>query len=91
MAKRLPVFLLILVFCCVSVCAAAEETWTCPGCGQEGNTQNFCPACGSPRPGGSSAVPAFQSDAVISVPGLEDFPILDPALSLSVIRQALPT
>lgn len=109
MAKRLPVFLLILVFCCVSVCAAAEETWTCPGCGQEGNsqnfcptcgtprpedsgewtcpgcgqegnTQNYCPACGSPRPGGSSAVPAFQSDAVISVPGLEDFPILDPAL-----------
>ena len=50
MAKRLPVFLMVLVFCCVSLCAAAEGAWTCPDCGQEGNSQNFCTNCGAPRP-----------------------------------------
>lgn len=108
MAKRLPVFLLILVFCCVSVCAAAEGVWTCPDCGQEGNSQNFCTNCGAPRPAESgewtcpscgnegntqnfcpacgaarpeaSAAPVPQGDVFISVPGLDDLPVLDPAL-----------
>ena len=109
MAKRLTVFLLLLVFCCVSLCAAAEGAWTCPDCGQEGNAGNFCTNCGAPRPadsgewtcpscgqegnagnfctncgtarpGGSSAAPALQADACISVPGLDDLPLLDPVL-----------
>lgn len=28
----------------------AAGTWTCPSCGQEGNTGKFCSNCGSPRP-----------------------------------------
>ena len=26
------------------------ETWTCPKCGQAGNTTKFCPECGAKRP-----------------------------------------
>lgn len=29
---------------------AAAGSWTCPSCGQEGNTGKFCTGCGSPRP-----------------------------------------
>ncbi len=27
-----------------------QGSWTCPSCGQEGNTGKFCAGCGSPRP-----------------------------------------
>lgn len=30
--------------------AAAANGWTCPSCGQTGNTGNFCTNCGSPKP-----------------------------------------
>ena len=30
--------------------APAEGGWTCPNCGAEGNTGNFCGECGTPRP-----------------------------------------
>lgn len=30
--------------------AQNDDSWTCPSCGQEGLTSNFCPNCGSPRP-----------------------------------------
>ena len=83
MVKRLPVFLLILVFCSVSLFTAAEEAWTCPDCGQAGNAGNFCTNCGAPCPDASSAGPSLQSDAgggAVSVPGLEDLPLLDPVL-----------
>ena len=37
-----------------SFCARAEGgEWTCDNCGQAGNTGNFCPNCGAPRPSGS--------------------------------------
>ena len=43
----------------------AEDTWTCPGCGQGGNTGNFCSNCATPRPGiNAAAVPAMVSSAV---------------------------
>ena len=29
---------------------AAKSGWTCPGCGQTGNTGKFCPACGAAKP-----------------------------------------
>ena len=32
---------------CGTACA---EEWTCPDCGQAGNTGNFCPTCGAQRP-----------------------------------------
>ena len=30
--------------------AAPDGTWTCPACGQTGNSELFCPSCGSRRP-----------------------------------------
>jgi membrane protease subunit (stomatin/prohibitin family) len=33
-----------------SQAAPAAGTWTCPSCGQEENTGNFCSNCGKPRP-----------------------------------------
>lgn len=27
-----------------------DGTWTCPTCGQEGNTSKFCPSCGTQKP-----------------------------------------
>ena len=35
----------------LGVSAALAEGWTCPNCGQAGNTGNFCFNCGAPRPG----------------------------------------
>ena len=34
------------------------EGWTCPGCGQEGNTGNFCSNCATPRPAADWTCPA---------------------------------
>ena len=31
--------------------ADLPDDWTCPMCGQTGNTGNFCPTCGTARPG----------------------------------------
>ena len=47
-----------LLVCCVilllvSAVAAADSTWTCTSCGQTGNTNNYCPYCGSKRPSGT--------------------------------------
>ena len=51
MAKRLTAILMVLALCCLSIYAGAEtESWTCPKCGQEGNTGNFCGNCAEPRP-----------------------------------------
>ena len=32
------------------VMPAADDEWTCPNCGTEGNTGKFCPNCAEPRP-----------------------------------------
>lgn len=54
MMKRLLAILMMLILCCLSISVSAEEgTWTCPGCGQEGNTGNFCGSCATARPAAS--------------------------------------
>ncbi len=40
--------ILLLVSCLISV--NAEESWTCPECGREGNTGKFCGSCAYPSP-----------------------------------------
>jgi len=36
------------------LCALADSNeWTCPECGKEGNTDNFCSHCGKPKPTGT--------------------------------------
>ena len=48
MKKVLAVLLMIVLLC--SAVSALAEAWTCPNCGQEGNSGNFCPNCAAPRP-----------------------------------------
>jgi len=48
---------LMLMLGVVPGAMAAGEAWTCPGCGQEGNTGNFCPNCGTARPDASWTCP----------------------------------
>ena len=50
--KRLTAILIILTlaFCALSFASADGAAWTCPGCGREGNTGNFCPDCGTKKP-----------------------------------------
>ncbi len=49
MKKILSVTLaIVLLITCAA--ALAADAWTCPGCGQTGNTGNFCPECGAARP-----------------------------------------
>ncbi len=49
--KRIMCLLLALVLLFGAVSTSADgETWTCPTCGKEGNTKNFCGSCGTPRP-----------------------------------------
>jgi len=47
------VLLLSLTMLAAGAAAAEGETWTCPGCGQEGNTGKFCGNCATPRPAAS--------------------------------------
>lgn len=49
MKKAISIVLsMILILTCISF-AAAEEAWTCPGCGAE-VTGNFCSKCGTKKP-----------------------------------------
>ncbi len=47
--KRLLCALLALALTAAAACAAAEG-WTCPNCGQTGNTGKFCPNCAAAAP-----------------------------------------
>ena len=51
--KKILAVLLVLALVLMSAGTLAEgeaSAWTCPACGQEGNTGNFCPNCAEPRP-----------------------------------------
>ena len=51
MGKRMLAIFMIMILCCFSGSAAlADGSWTCPNCGQEGNTGNFCGNCAAARP-----------------------------------------
>lgn len=52
MMKRTAALLLILALalCALPSAGADGESWTCPSCGRTGNTENFCPNCGTLRP-----------------------------------------
>ena len=49
--KRFLSGLILVVLLAVPLCTIAEsEYWICTQCGRGGNTKNFCPNCGAPRP-----------------------------------------
>lgn len=56
MCKRMLSFLMVTVLFFVSASALAsdEASWTCPTCGTQNNTGNFCGNCGSGRPASDS-------------------------------------
>ena len=48
---RMTALVLALLLALGSACASADSgEWTCPDCGQAGNTGNFCSNCGTARP-----------------------------------------
>ena len=56
MKKRGIAWLLALMMI-LPLCAQAESGWTCPNCGQTGNTGNFCPNCAAAKPDGEWTCP----------------------------------
>lgn len=49
--KRIMACILAAALLLGAACALGEgQSWTCPDCGQTGNTGNFCPNCACPRP-----------------------------------------
>ena len=51
--KKTACFLFLTLILAAALCLSAladEGAWTCPSCGQKGNTGNFCPACGTAKP-----------------------------------------
>ncbi len=55
MMKRIVSIFLAMLMLLVSVSALADTVWTslvwtCPQCGQTGNTGKYCPECGAPMP-----------------------------------------
>ena len=51
MAKKWMACILALMML-FPLCAQADSAWTCPNCGQSGNTGRFCPNCGAQQGGG---------------------------------------
>ena len=47
--KRVLSVILVLALLCGMACFA-EEKWTCPSCGREGNSGKFCGECGAKQP-----------------------------------------
>ena len=50
MKKAFSVFLILLCLLLLASAQAARDPWTCPACGQEANTGNFCGNCGTKAP-----------------------------------------
>jgi predicted amino acid-binding ACT domain protein len=48
--KALSVFLILLCVLLLTAAHADRAPWTCPSCGTEGNTGNFCGECGAKAP-----------------------------------------
>lgn len=48
--KRIFSAVLVLILLVSCTAAWAADTWTCPNCGQTGNTGKFCPNCGATKP-----------------------------------------
>ena len=46
--------LLFAVLMVLGTGCAFAETWTCPNCGKTGNDGQFCPGCGTAKPGSTS-------------------------------------
>lgn len=72
MNKRWTALLLALLLL-LPLCGSAESgSWTCPGCGQTGNTGNYCSNCASPRPDGSGEAAVQVSEDLEQIPGETD-------------------
>ena len=78
--KRIKRFMscLLVFLLAASLCAGAaaeNASWTCPDCGQEGNTGNYCSNCAAPRPAGSGQAAAREaavSEQLEQIPGETD-------------------
>lgn len=58
-ATRITALALALFLVFGAVCAIADSgEWTCPDCGQGGNTGNFCSNCGTARPSADWTCPS---------------------------------
>ena len=59
MKKAMAVILAAVM--ALSCAAALAEAWTCEVCGLSGNTRNFCPECGAPKPAAAGKSAASSS------------------------------
>ena len=50
MKKAISLFLILLCLLLLTAAQADRAPWTCPACGREGNTGNFCGECGTKAP-----------------------------------------
>ena len=51
--KRLTAMLIAVVMI-LGISSALAAGWTCPNCGQKGNSGAFCPSCGAAKPGSTN-------------------------------------
>ena len=47
--------------------AGESEEWTCPSCGQTGNTRNFCRTCGNQKPEESTSTPSPAPASTVEI------------------------
>ena len=58
MIRLFAVVLAVSLALCAAGAFADSGEWTCPSCGQKGNTGNFCSNCATPRPEDSWTCPS---------------------------------
>lgn len=58
MNRRLLAFILSLILVLPLAATGEYVAWTCPNCGQEGNTGNFCSNCATAKPAENWTCPA---------------------------------
>ena len=98
--KRIVCFLLTgILMLALTVSVHAEDTWTCPGCGQTGNTGNFCSNCATPKPDESWTCPScgqtgnkgnFCSNCATARPSASAQPASQPAAAVNDQLEQIP-
>ena len=85
---RKLIALLLMALLLMGAALADYSPWTCPNCEQEGNTNNFCPYCGTARPEESagSVISADPEEEIKENENLTQIPGETDWVSVNILR-----